>query len=401
MQFYHTTRSRIYSSGEQTIVKPIKPITIKSIHLHTIALPYVEPLRTSFGEEPFKAAVLVEVITEEGITGWGEASVEIEPGYGAETVATGEHILRNFVVPRLVGQTIHNPMDVPGLLKMVRGNHHAKSGAEAAIWDALARTNDLRLVDYFASFTAHTPRSAATVGVSIGIQPSLEATIAIIQKRVDQGYKRVKLKIKPGWDVALARGVRSAFPEVMLMLDANSAYTLADADHLKQLDAFNLLMIEQPLAHDDIYEHGKLHLQTPICLDESIKNANDLRLALEVGAIDILNLKPARVGGYAESLKIYAICVENALPLWIGGMLETGIGRAMNVAFAALPGVTLPCDISATDRYFNPDITEPPFTLNADSTISVPEGVGSGVVVQRDRLEEAKARWREYAPYSR
>ena len=377
----------------------MRPITIKSIDLHTIALPYVEPLRTSFGEEPFKAAVLVEVTTEDGITGWGEASVEIEPGYGPETVATGEHILNKFVVPRLIGQTIHSGMDVPALLKMVRGNHHAKAGAEAAIWDALAKANDLRLVDYFASFTADTPGEAATVGVSIGIQPTIEDTLAIIQKRVNQGYKRIKLKIKPGWDVELARGVRQVFPDIMLMLDANSAYTLADAEHLRQLDAFHLLMVEQPLAHDDIYEHGQLHLETPICLEESIKSATDLRLAMQIGAIDILNLKPARVGGYAESIRIYNICSENKLPLWIGGMLETGIGRAMNVAFAALPGVTLPCDISATDRYFDPDITEPPFVLNEDSTISVPDGIGVGVKVQRDRLEEAKARWQAHYPY--
>ncbi|GAB4512076.1 MAG: o-succinylbenzoate synthase [Anaerolineae bacterium] len=379
----------------------MKPITIQNIQLHTIALPYVEPLRTSFGQEPFKSAILVEVTTTDGVTGWGEASVEMKPGYGSETTVTGEHILLNFVLPRLIGQTITDPRDTRHLIKMVRGNHHAKAGAEAAIWDAFAKTNDLRLADCFAAYLpeGHAPRAGATVGVSIGIQPSIEATTAIIQKRLDQGYKRIKLKIAPGWDVELAKGVRAALPDVVLMLDANSAYTLEDADHLRQLDQYNLLMIEQPLAHDDIYEHGLLKLQTPICLDESVKNSNDLRLAIQVGAIDILNLKPARVGGYGESLDLYMICVENNLPLWIGGMLETGIGRAMNVAFAALPGVTLPCDISATDRYFAQDITEPPFVLNPDSTLSVPDGLGIGVEVQRDRLEAAAAYWQDHYPY--
>jgi O-succinylbenzoate synthase len=261
----------------------------------------------------------------------------------------------------------------------------------------------MRLTDYFASFLpeGHESRNVATVGVSIGIQPSVEATLAIIRKRLAQGYRRIKLKIKQGWDVELAHGVRDALPDATLMLDANSDYTLADADHLTQLDEFNLLMIEQPLAYYDIYEHGKLQaqMQTPICLDESVKSANDLLLAMQVGAIKILNLKPARVGGFSESLEIYRICVENELPLWIGGMLETGIGRAANVSFASLPGVTLPCDISATDRYFDPDITEPAFVLGENSTLAVPDGTGIGVEVQRDRLEAAKDRWEAVNPF--
>ncbi|MEQ8676174.1 MAG: o-succinylbenzoate synthase [Aggregatilineales bacterium] len=381
----------------------MKSITIKSINLHTIAIPFVEPLRTSFGEDAEKAAVIVEVITEEGVTGWGESSVELAPGYGAETIATAEHILSNFVLPNLIGKTISSPTEVPALIDSVRGNHHAKAGAETAIWDALAKINDLRLTDYFASFLpdGHASRNKATVGVSIGIQPDVDATLAIINKRLAQGYTRIKLKIQRGWDVELARGVREALPDITLMLDANSAYTLADAEHLKQLDAFNLLMIEQPLAYYDIYEHSQLQpqLTTPICLDESVKSVNDMRLALTVGACKILNLKPARVGGYCESLEIYKLCVQTDTPLWIGGMLETGIGRAANVSFASLPGVTLPCDISATDRYFKEDITEPPFTLNPDSTIDVPHGTGIGVEVIRERLDEAKALWQEINPY--
>ncbi|QPC84618.1 o-succinylbenzoate synthase [Phototrophicus methaneseepsis] len=381
----------------------MKPITIKDVIIHTVALPLVEPLRTSFGVEPNKTAVLIEVVTEEGVTGWGEAAVDTYPGYGMETTATAEHILLNFLIPSLVGKTIEKATEVPALLRASRGNHHTKAGIEAAVWDACAKMNDMRLADYFATFLpeGHEPRPAATVGVSIGIQPTVEDTLQIIRKRLDQGYQRIKLKIKRGWDVELAKGVREALPDITMMLDANSDYTLADAEHLKQLDDYNLLMIEQPLAYYDIYEHGKLTplLDTPVCLDESIHTVNDLLVAIQIGAINILNLKPARVGGYSESLRIYRVCVEENLPLWIGGMLETGVGRAANVAFAALPGVTLPCDISATDRYFDPDITEKPFVLGENSTLAVPDGYGIGVEVQLDRLEAAKEHWKNVYPY--
>lgn len=381
----------------------MKPITIQAIHLHPIALPFVEMLRTSFGQDPFKVAVLVEVVTTNGLTGWGEISVEIEPGYGAETVGTAQHIANNFLIPKLVGQAIDDMRVVPRLMQHTRGNNHTKHGLEAAIWDALAQANDMRLADLFASYLpeASESRGKAVVGVSIGIQPSVEATVAIIQKRYNQGYRRIKLKIQPGWDVELARGVRAALPDITLMLDANSAYSLADADHLAELDAFNLLMIEQPLGDDDIYEHSKLQprLKTPICLDECVKSNNDLRLAIELGAARILNLKPVRVGGYVESLEIYRTCVANNFPLWIGGMLEVGVGRAANVAFASLPGVTMPSDISATDRYFNPDLTEPPFVLQEGSTLAVPDSAGVGVVIQRDRLAEAEARFAESVHY--
>lgn len=381
----------------------MQAITIQKITLHPIYLPFVEPLRTSFGEEPFKAAMIVELTTSSGVTGWGECSVELRPGYGPETMGTALHVLDNFLLPLLVGQTISSPTEVPALIRSVRGNHHTKAGLEAAVWDAFAKTNEMRLADLFASYLpdGHGSTGRATVGVSIGIQPSVEATLAIIRKRLGQGYGRIKLKIEPGWDVELARGVRAELPDITLMLDANSAYTLADAEHLKQLDELNLLMIEQPLADDDIYEHSLLQpqLKTPICLDESIKSASDLRMALAMGALRILNLKPARVGGYSESLEIYKICAEHKLPLWVGGMLETGVGRAENVAFASLPAVTLPCDISATDRYFNPDITEPPFVIGPDSTLAVPDGLGLGVEVVRERLEAAVARWHETSVY--
>ncbi len=381
----------------------MKSITVRSIELYPIAMPLVEKLRTSFGEEPFKAAVLTALTTEDGVKGWGESSAEINPGYSYETVGTSLHVLREFLCPALLGKTITSPTEVPSLLSAVRGHPLAKHSLEAAVWDAFAKANGLSIAEAFAMHlpAEHRPRGFANVGVSIGIQPTVEATLDIITHRLNQGYNRIKLKIKPGWDVELAKGVRARYPDILLMLDANSAYTLADADHLKQLDDYNLLMIEQPLGYNDIYEHSKLQpqLQTPICLDESIHSANDLRLALELGACRILNLKPARVSGYTESLEIYRICAAHQLPLWIGGLLETGVGRAANLAFASLPGVTLPCDISATDRYYNPDLTEPPFVLGKNSTIDVPTGPGIGVEVRMDRVQDAVRRWVDAGVY--
>lgn len=381
----------------------MRSVTIRDVDLYPVAMPLAERLRTSFGEEPFKTAIIVAVHTDEGFTGWGESPFEIHPGYSYETMATGLHILEEFLIPALLGKTLRDATEVPGLLSAVRGHPLAKHGLESAVWDALAQANGQSLAEAFA---AHLPagnagRGFARVGVSIGIKPSVDETIDVIAKRLAQGYNRIKLKIQPGWDVELARGVRAVYPDILLMLDANSAYTLADAAHLKQLDEFNLLMLEQPLGHTDIYQHSKLQpqLKTSICLDESILSADDARLALALGACRIINLKPSRVGGFTESLEIYKVCTENNVPLWIGGMMETGVGRAANLAFASLPGVTLPCDISATDRYFVTDITEPPFTLRPDSTIAAPTGLGLGVEVQPDRIETAVRTWRAEYPY--
>ncbi len=375
----------------------MKSITIKAIKLLPIAMTLVETLRTSSGDEPFKTGVLVQLETDGGITGWGEASPEIAPGYNYETVGTALHIMSEFLVPALLGKTMSSATEVPSILNHVRGHNMAKHGLEAAVWDALSKTNEQSLMQAFAAHlpTGQQPRGYATVGVSIGIKTTVEETLEVIEKRLGQGYGRIKLKIEPGWDVELARAVRIKYPDIVMMLDANSAYTLADAERLKELDDFNLLMIEQPLGHDDIYEHSKLQpqLNTPICLDESICSANDFRLALELGACRILNLKPARVGGYTESLDIYKICVEHNVPLWIGGLMETGVGRSANLAFASLPAVTLPCDISATDRYYDPDLTEPPFVLGANSRIYAPTQPGMGVKVDIGRVEAATQRW--------
>ncbi len=375
----------------------MKSVTIKSIKLYPIAMSLVETLKTSSGDEPFKTGIVAQLETDAGVIGWGEASPEIAPGYNYETVGTALHIMSEFLVPVLLGKRIENATEVPALFNRVRGHHMAKHGIEAAVWDALAKTNEVSLMQAFAAHLPkdQQPRGYANVGVSIGIKPTVEETLQVIEKRLGQGYGRIKLKIEPGWDVELARRVRQVYPDIVMMLDANSAYTLADTEHLKHLDEFNLLMIEQPLGHDDIYEHSKLQpqLKTPICLDESICSANDLRLALDLGACRILNLKPARVGGYTESLEIYKICVEHNLPLWIGGLMETGVGRSANLAFASLPAVTLPCDISATDRYYDPDLTDPPFYLGANSRIAAPTAPGIGVEVNMERLEAAFQRW--------
>lgn len=386
----------------------MKPIQVQSIQLFPIAMPLVERLGTSFGKEPFKTAILLRLETSDGVIGWGETSAEINPGYSYETMSTALHVLSEFLIPKLIGQTIAHPTDVPDLIHSVRGHPLAKHGVEAAVWDAFAKTNGMSMAELFASALPeingerHQSRGYAPVGVSIGIQDSVEDTLKIIAKRLDQGYNRIKLKIKPGWDLELTQGVRQAYPDVMLMLDANSAYTLDDAEHLRQFDDFDLLMMEQPLPYNDIYLHSKLQpqLETPVCLDESIVTVGDAMMAVETNACKIINLKPARVSGYTESLKIYAYCAEHNVPLWIGGLLETGIGRATNLAFASLPAVTLPCDISATDRYYNPDIAEPYFTVRPDSTIAVPEGLGIGVEVKMDRVEAAMAYCRENLPYA-
>lgn len=362
---------------------------IAHIRLHPIAMPLVEMLVTSFGSEArqdaLRAAVLVELRLASGVTGWGECVASWAPRYSYETIETALHILRDFFVPFVLGEHDLSKLNV------FRGHPMARMALEAAFWSAAAAERGVSLGDLLSNGAPRKER--VSVGVSIGIQPSIDATLAIIEKRLQEGYRRIKLKIKPGWDVEMLRAVRSAYPDILLMADANSAYTLDDAPTLKQLDDLNLLMIEQPLGYLDIYQHSKLQaqLRTPICLDESIHNVDDVRMMLLVGAGKIVNLKPGRVGGLLESLRIHELCRSEGVPLWIGGMLETGVGRAANLALASLTGVTLPSDISATNRYYDPDLTEETFTLNAeDSTISVPKGVGLGVTVNRERLAAAE-----------
>ncbi len=375
-------------------------ITVTDITLHPVVVPLVQAFETSFGVQHHRAALLVQINTAEGVTGWGEVTAGWEPGYSYETVYTGLHILRDFLAPGLLAQGTLDAHGPWAWLHRVRGHPLAKHGLLGAILSAAAAQHGEPLAALLQHMAGAPKRhETVSVGVSIGIQPSIEATLAAVQDYVDEGYQRIKLKIKPGWDVAPLRAVRGAFPDLMLMADANSAYTLADAPHLKKLDDLHLLMIEQPLGHDDIYQHSQLaaQLKTPLCLDESLHSLSDVQVAAQLGACRIVNLKPQRVGGLLNALAMYHFCVMSGLDVWIGGMLELGIGRATSLALATLPGVNLPSDISATQRYYAQDIADPPFELGPGSRITPPQGPGLGVSIHPDRLSEAERAFHEMA----
>jgi O-succinylbenzoate synthase len=352
------------------------------IHLHHISLPYVHPFETSFGRELSREAILVAVESD-GVTGWGECVAGSGPWYSYETVETAWHVLADFLAPALLGHEVSQPADVVACFGRVRGHAMARASLENAVWDLLGRAQGRSLAEMLGGV-----RPTVPVGVSVGIEPTLDELLAQVEGYVAAGYARVKLKIKPGWDVQVVAAVRERWPELLLQVDANSAYTLADVARLEELDAFDLLLIEQPLHHDDIVDHAVLQrrLRTPICLDESIHSPEHARWALDIGACRIINIKVGRVGGFTAAQRIHDLCAERGVPVWCGGMLETNIGRAGNLALAALPNFTLPGDISASARYFHRDIAAPDFTLNADSTITVPDGAGTGVEVLPERL---------------
>ncbi len=361
---------------------------ITHIHLHHIALPYVHPFETSFGRELRREAILVAVESD-GLTGWGECVAGSGPWYSYETVETAWHVLRDFLAPAILGQEISQPGDVVARFSRVRGHAMARASLENAVWDLLGRAQGVSLVKMLGGV-----RLAVPVGVSVGIEPTLDELLAQVEGFVAAGYARVKLKIKPGWDVPVVRAVRERWPDIALQVDANSAYTLADAGRLRELDAFDLLLIEQPLHHDDMVDHAVLQrqLRTPICLDESIHSPQHARWALDIGACRIINIKVGRVGGFSAAKEIHDLCAQRGVPVWCGGMLETNVGRAGNLALASLPNFTLPGDISASARYFHHDIAAPDFTLNADSTITVPDGPGTGVELLPERLGAARLR---------
>jgi O-succinylbenzoate synthase len=356
-------------------------LTVDRVEVLYFRLPKRRPFRTSFGEHAVRHVILC-VANADGLTGWGECVMDDDPGYCYETVETVWHMLSRFLASDLMGKPLETPFDAAATWARRRGHPLAKAGLEAAVWDLLAQANDLSLADYIWQQAGLDPKQRpdrVSVGVSIGIQPSIEETFAQIDEFLGLGYGRIKLKIEPGWDVEMARAVRARYPDIRMMLDANSAYTLDDAAHLSQFDDLNLLMLEQPLYHDDIYLHSLLapQIKSPLCLDESIHNERDARAALDLGACRIINIKPARVGGLSQAVRIHNLCRERGVPVWCGGMEETGIGRAANVAVASLPGYTLPGDISASDRYFERDIITDPFVLNReDSTLSVRNGLG-------------------------
>jgi len=370
-------------------------LTIKKVTLHPIALRLVSPFQTSFGTQHLRPAIIVRLEAKSGAVGWGEVTADWNPGYSYETVFTAKHVLEDFLIPNLP-QTLRSDEEW-GWLHSVRGHPMAKHGLISAILTAVAEERGISLAKLLQEMSgAESTKKCVEVGISIGIQPHVDETLKVIEAALADGYGRIKLKIKPGRDVDDLRRVRQAFPDVVIMADANSAYSLQDADLLRQLDAFKLLMIEQPLAYYDIHDHSQLQpqLKTPICLDESLHTLGDVKLMHKIGAGKIVNLKPQRVGGLFEALAIHDFCAANAMPLWVGGMLETAVGRAVSLALASLPAVTLPSDLSATRRYYNPDedIATPPFELNTeDSTVNVPTDPGLGVSIDMARLARAEA----------
>jgi O-succinylbenzoate synthase len=360
---------------------------IERIDLYHIRQRLVSPFVTSFGRQEERDCLIL-ALHSEGLTGYGECVANHDPGYSYETAQTAWHILTDFIIPAVLGKELQEPEEVQSWLTFVRGHPLAKATLDQAAWDITAKRDGLSFAQKLAGPYSEGPRQRVQVGVSIGIQPSIEQTLGVIEKHLEEGYRRIKLKIRPGHDIELAKAARAAFPETRIMLDANSAYRLADAPVFQAMDDLNLLMVEQPLAYEDIYDHSKLRplIQSPLCLDESIHSADHTRFALEIGACDIINIKPARVGGWTEARKVHDLCRAQNVPVWCGGMLETGVGRAAQLALASLPSFTLPGDISATARYYAQDIT-PPFFLNEeDSTITVPSGPGLGIEIDMKQL---------------
>ena len=361
---------------------------IDRLELRLIELPLVRAFETSFGRTDRKRFVLVRA-DEDGASGFGECVADSDPYYSAETNETAWHIIADFIAPRVLGVELAHPRDIFPALSPIRGHNMAKAAVEMAAWDLFARQQREPLCRLLGG-----ARARIASGVSIGIQPSLADLAATVESELAAGYQRIKIKVKPGWDLEPVRMIRERFGSVPLMVDANAAYRAGDADHLARLDDYGLMMIEQPLDYDDIAEHARLQrrLQTPICLDESIKTPALAREAIAAGACRIINIKPGRVGGFAQSIRVHDICAEHGIPVWHGGMLESGIGRAANIHLSTLPNFTLPGDVAASKRYFNPDLIEPPIDAAADGTIGVPGGDGLGVSICDDRVERATLR---------
>jgi o-succinylbenzoate synthase len=364
-------------------------VIITSVELRQINLPLVHPFETSFGRTAERHILLVRVEDKDGLVGWGECTAGEGPFYSYEWVETAWPTLQTFIVPFVVGKEIELAADVWGLMRSVRGHRMAKAAIENAVWDLEARALGLPLWKHLGG-----ARQEISCGVSIGIQESPEALIEKIERELAAGYQRIKIKIKPGWDLKIIAQVRKRFPEILLMADANSAYTLSDVPLFKKLDQFGLMMIEQPLAHDDIFDHASLQkeIKTPICLDESIRTSADAQHAIELGSCRIVNLKLGRVGGHLEAKEVERVCREHSIPVWCGGMLESGVGRAHNIAMATLEGFTLPGDVSASARYWEEDIIEPPVTVSPQGTITAPDGPGIGFEINLSRVDKLTVR---------
>jgi len=358
---------------------------IEKLNLQHLRMTLRSPFETSFGRSETRDCILIEAYAE-GLIGYGECVADADPGYSYETIQTAWHILKDFLAPSILNRDIEGPGEFQKLTSFVRGHPMAKAGLEMALWDLMGKKKGRSLRELFGG-----QHDQVEVGVSVGIQESPTTLVQTVEDYLNQGYRRVKIKIKPGRDVGDTQAVRKEFPELHLQVDANSAYSLETSKALLPLDTLSLLLIEQPLAEDDLWDHSQLQklFKTPICLDESIISARHARQALEMKACKVINIKAGRVGGLGEAIAIHDLCWAQKIPVWCGGMLETGVGRASNLALASLPGFTLPGDISASERYYHEDITLERFSLNSDSTISVPTGPGLGVNIDPSALERA------------
>jgi len=365
---------------------------LENITLHFVEMELVSPFETSFDREVFRPCIIVEAKAD-GLTGWGECVAGSGPWYGYETVQTAHHILKDFLIPLLLETEWGHPTELPKHFKRVRGHNMAKTVLESACWDLWSQKEGISL-----SKALGGAKAEIESGVSIGVQKDIPTLIDVIRGHVEEGYRRAKIKIKRGWDADVIQAVREQLSEVSLQVDANAAYTLDDTPMFKAIDEMGLMMIEQPLGYNDLADHSELQaeLKTPICLDESLKTLEDIKAMLRLDSGRIVNIKVGRLGGLTNSVNIHEHCLPKQIPMWCGGMLETGIGRAANVAIASLPGFTLANDLSASNRYFHEDLIDPPFVLNDNGTLTVPTGPGLGVNVNQDVLKKVTNHSEDY-----
>jgi o-succinylbenzoate synthase len=361
---------------------------VEAITLREIRMPLVHFFETSFGRTTERRILLLTVHTD-GPEGWGECVAGEDPFYSEESVDTAWYAIEKYLAPAFLGKSIGKGAAAPELMARVRGHRMAKGALENALWDAEAQARQKPLWKLLGG-----SQKEIACGVSIGIQNSHEQLLEKVATELAAGYRRIKVKCKPGWDLEVFGKIRDRWPDILLSCDANSAYTLHQAGHLKKFDRFNLLMIEQPLWHDDFYFHAQLQQQikTSICLDEAIHNARDAQAAIELGACRIMNIKVGRVGGFSEAIAVHNVAQENAIPVWCGGMLETGIGRSHNIALSTLKNFTLPGDVSASRRYWKEDIIEPAVEVSPEGLITVPQAAGRGFAIKADLIDALTVR---------
>jgi o-succinylbenzoate synthase len=365
---------------------------IERVTLRELRMRLKAPFETSFGVTQERRILLVEIVAD-GVTGCGEITTLETPSYNSETTDTAWNIFSDYIAPIVVGRNVSNAEEMPHLLESIRGHHMAKAGVENALWDAEAQQKTTPLWKLLGG-----TRPTITCGVSLGIRENPESLLHKVEEELSCGYQRIKLKIKPGKDLDFIAAVRSRFPNILLSVDANSAYRLEDAEHLREFDDFNLLMIEQPLEWDDIYSHARLQprICTAICLDECINNDRHAIGAIESGACKIVNIKLGRVGGHTSARNVHNACRERGVPVWCGGMLESGVGRAHNIAMSTLPGFTLPGDVSASQRYWSQDIIEPEVKVSPDGMITAPHSPGLGYELNHELINRLTVRTRNW-----